>query len=205
MRRKGKLKSWNDQKGFGFITPADGGKDVFLHISAFRNRDRRPEIGQFVTYGLATDKQGRPRAVKATLPGDRLSPEKSRKVGSGGVIFAGFFLAIVALSVVIGKAPAIIFGLYLAASLVTFFVYSMDKSAAKSGGWRTAETTLHGLSIIGGWPGAMIAQQTQRHKSKKERFRIVFWMTVVINCTVFGWRLTSEGANTLQSWIADSM
>ena len=45
--------------------------------------------------------------------------------------------------------------------------------------------TLHGLSLIGGWPGALIAQQVLRHKSRKEEFRFVFWLTVVINVGVF--------------------
>ncbi len=72
MRQKGELRQWNDDRGLGFIVPSDGGKDVFLHISAFGNRDRRPEVGQIVTYALSVDDQGRPRATKATLSGDRL-------------------------------------------------------------------------------------------------------------------------------------
>ena len=103
MRQKGKLRSWNDDKGFGFIVPSDGGKDIFLHISAFSNRDRRPEIGQIVTYALSTDDQGRPRAVTATLPGDRLPIRKRRSGAAGAFIIAGAFLSLVALSVVFLK------------------------------------------------------------------------------------------------------
>jgi hypothetical protein len=42
-------------------------------FSAFSNRSRRPEVGQYVTYTLTADKQGRPRASDATLPGWRSS------------------------------------------------------------------------------------------------------------------------------------
>ena len=74
----------------------------------------------------------------------------------------------------------------------------MDKSAARSGGWRTQESTLHGLSLIGGWPGALIAQQVLRHKSRKEEFRFVFWLTVVINVCVLGWLFTDSGRAVLE-------
>ena len=79
MRVKGKVRSWNDERGFGFIEPSQGGKDVFLHISAFANRERRPEAGQVVSYAVERDEWGRLRAVKATLPGDRLKVPKKKK------------------------------------------------------------------------------------------------------------------------------
>ncbi|MES9852422.1 MAG: cold shock domain-containing protein [Candidatus Thiodiazotropha sp. L084R] len=42
MKKKGKISSWNDDKGFGFIVPLDGGNRTFVHIKAFANRARRP-------------------------------------------------------------------------------------------------------------------------------------------------------------------
>jgi uncharacterized membrane protein YsdA (DUF1294 family)/cold shock CspA family protein len=204
MRQKGKLRSWNDDRGFGFIVPSEGGKDIFLHISALSNRDRRPEIGQVVTYALSTDDQGRPRATKATLPVDRLPVHKKKKQGAAGaMIIAGVFIALVALSVVAGKLPALILLGYLLISLITFFVYAFDKRAAKDGAWRTKEGTLHLLSLIGGWPGALIAQQKLRHKSKKQSFRSAFWMTVFVNVGIFAWMFTPIGAGTVQSWIGE--
>ncbi|WP_019029355.1 DUF1294 domain-containing protein [Colwellia piezophila] len=73
--------------------------------------------------------------------------------------------------------------LYLAANIMNFFAYALDKSKAKPGTWRTPEITLHLLALIGGWPGAAISQQLLRHKSKKVAFRAVFWLTVMANST----------------------
>lgn len=70
---------------------------------------------------------------------------------------------------------------YAAVSLLTFTMYAIDKSAARTGRWRTPEATLHLLALAGGWPGALLAQQWLRHKSAKQSFRAVFWVTVVLN------------------------
>lgn len=199
MRTKGKLRAWNDEKGFGFIVPSDGGKDVFVHISAFSNRARRPEVGQTVTFALSTDKQGRPRAVKATLPGDTLSRPMKKGGMVEAVIVASAFLVLLAFSVVSHKIPAAIFWVYLAISLITFLWYAFDKTAAKDGTRRTPETTLHWLSLLGGWPGALIAQQTLRHKSRKRSFRVAFWFTVIVNCGFLGWMYTPNGGEAIQS------
>jgi uncharacterized membrane protein YsdA (DUF1294 family)/cold shock CspA family protein len=201
MRIKGKLTSWNEEKGFGFITPMGKGKQTFVHITAFSNRNRRPEVGQVVTYELSSDKQGRPRAIKATLTGDRLPEKTKRSNGFISIVVAVCFLIIVGISVISARIPLHILALYMTASLLTFIMYAWDKSAAKSGEWRTQESTLHLMSLAGGWPGALIAQQKLRHKTKKQSFRLVFWVTVLLNCGTFAWLFTQNGAARLQSLI----
>lgn len=66
-------------------------------------------------------------------------------------------------------------------------MYYRDKSAAKNNEWRTAENSLHLLALVGGWPGALTAQKLLSHKSKKQSFQIIFWMTVALNCGALGW------------------
>jgi uncharacterized membrane protein YsdA (DUF1294 family)/cold shock CspA family protein len=202
MRTKGKITTWNDEKGFGFITPISGGKQVFVHIKAFGNRNRRPEINQLVTYALSSDGAGRPCAIKATMAGDRLPKRVKSPNDSLLVILAVVFLGIVGVSVLTAKLPPLVLAVYIAASLLTFLMYAVDKSAAQKGAWRTQESTLHLLSLVGGWPGALVAQQKLRHKSKKQSFRSVFWVTVLLNCGVFVWLLTPIGAGTLSALIA---
>jgi uncharacterized membrane protein YsdA (DUF1294 family) len=76
---------------------------------------------------------------------------------------------------------------YLIISAVTFIVYALDKSAAKQHRWRIQENTLHLLSLLGGWPGALAAQRILRHKTQKVTFQIVYWATVGFNLAGLIW------------------
>ncbi|WP_353815824.1 DUF1294 domain-containing protein [Agromyces sp. SYSU T00266] len=98
---------------------------------------------------------------------------------SWGVLVA--FAAALAVGLLVGAVPwwlAVWFG---AASLVDVAAYGADKAAARRGAPRVAERTLHLVDLAGGWPGALVAQQAFRHKTRKRSFRRVFWATVVAN------------------------
>ena len=69
MRYQGRVSEWKDDRGFGFIAPNGGGASVFLHISSFSERDRRPAVGNLVTFELTTDERGRPQAKAAQFVG----------------------------------------------------------------------------------------------------------------------------------------
>jgi uncharacterized membrane protein YsdA (DUF1294 family) len=71
--------------------------------------------------------------------------------------------------------------LYVVMSVITFVIYARDKSAAGTRRRRVPENTLQLLSLLCGWPGALLAQRTLRHKTRKTRFLVVFWMVVVLN------------------------
>lgn len=197
MRTKGTLTSWNDERRFGFITPIGGGGRVFVHISAFANRDRRPQLNQVVTYTLSSDDQGRPRAVEATLAGDRPPTAAFRWRLTPSLTGAAVFLGLVAVLAAAGLVAPMVLGGYLVLSALTFFAYALDKSAARTGAWRTKESTLHLLSLAGGWPGALLAQRRLRHKTRKGSFQFVFWATVVANLGIFLWLLTPMGREAL--------
>ena len=190
MRIKGKIATWHDDKGYGFVAPLSGDKQVFVHIKAFSNRNRRPQVNDIVSFAVSKDRQGRPCAIQATLAGDKLKEKTAQKSNSFSIVFALGFLVVVGISVLTGRLPEFIGIAYAVLSLIAYFVYLWDKSAAKHGDWRTSESALHFLGLAGGWPGALIAQQTLRHKSKKVEFRRVLWATVLINCGVFVWLLT---------------
>ena len=103
------------------------------------------------------------------------------------MLYGALFLAGICLLAARGILPLGILILYLAASLATVVAYRVDKSAAQSGGWRTPESTLHVLALIGGWPGALIAQRVFHHKSQKASFQAAFFATVALNCGALLW------------------
>lgn len=86
---------------------------------------------------------------------------------------------------------------YLILSFVTFGMYAFDKSASRNGRWRVPENNLHALALFGGWPGAMLGQRILRHKTVKQPFRFIFWLTVVINCVATFWLLFPELAHRI--------
>lgn len=62
MDQQGRLTQWNDAKGYGFITPLSRDPRLFVHISQFQQRHRRPSLNDLLTYVVAQDEQGRLRA-----------------------------------------------------------------------------------------------------------------------------------------------
>ena len=191
MHSKGKIISWDDNKGYGFVSPISGEKQIFIHITAFNSRNSTPKVGQDITYSTGSDKNGRPCVIKATIKGNK--PQQNTK-GVTAIIITTFFFLLLAVSVLEHKISPVIFIVYLILSLLTYFTYLNDKSAAAIGTWRTPEKILHLLALAGGWPGALIAQQRFRHKTKKKSFRFIFWVTIVLNCAMYVWLLTNSGS-----------
>lgn len=71
-------------------------------------------------------------------------------------------------------------------ALSAYFLYWKDKRAAVTKMRRVPENTLHLFALLGGWPGAMIAQQQFRHKTQKVKFKRIFWLTVIVNyCALY--------------------
>ena len=77
--------------------------------------------------------------------------------------------------------------LYAGASALCFALYAVDKAAARAGRERLSESMLLSLGFVGGWPGAIVAQQWLRHKTVKRLFRVRFWLSVAANVALFAW------------------
>ncbi|QIL91139.1 DUF1294 domain-containing protein [Microbulbifer sp. SH-1] len=120
--------------------------------------------------------------------------------GSSRPLLVGLaFFGLVVGSTTLGKLPPLVPMLYIFMSLLTYLLYFLDKSAARNGSWRTRESTLHLMSLLGGWPGALLAQQRLRHKTRKQPFRFIFWFTVLGNLGALIWLHSAEGSASLQA------
>ena len=208
MEKRGVLKSWNDGKGFGFIQPEGGGEPLFVHISAMRG-DSRPQVGDNVLYVAGRDAQGRPRAqhmrhaglsldrpairrkpAAARQPAGGNPPKASRRTDAAGIrdlLLKLLIMAALCLLPIWGSLALLGQGMFWVAlayplvSLFSFCQYWLDKQHAQKGRWRTPENSLHIAELLGGWPGALVAQQVFRHKTRKASFQLVFWAIVALH------------------------
>ncbi|MGY4495946.1 DUF1294 domain-containing protein [Pseudomonas sp. TE3610] len=79
-----------------------------------------------------------------------------------------------------GGRPLVL-AVYVLASLVAYGLYWRDKHQARREGQRTPEKLLHAAELLGGWPGALVAQQVFRHKTRKVSYQVVFWLIVLVH------------------------
>jgi uncharacterized membrane protein YsdA (DUF1294 family)/cold shock CspA family protein len=191
MRYQGRITTWKDDRGFGFITPDGSGEEAFVHISSFSNRQRRPVGNDVVSYERHVDEQGRIQAKNVVFAGEQIPI--SRRGSKRAVLAVDFLCAFVA-AVFVGFLPPVVVIIYLVASVVAFCAYAIDKAAARRDARRIPERTLHLIALLGGWPGALVAQRIFRHKTIKASFQRMFWITVVLNCVAVGWLLSPSGA-----------
>ena len=184
MNFKGTVSQWNDDRGFGFITPVAGGQDIFVHVKAFEGQTIRPAIGQSVSFEVETGKDGKKRA-KRVLPAHFAAPYKPQryvetpKFDAFGLLAIAVFVLFYGYAAIVWRVPYWVGGLYLVASIICFLAYALDKSAAIARRRRTSEASLLVLGLLGGWPGAILAQQLLRHKSSKASYQSAFWASVL--------------------------
>lgn len=198
MRAKGKITQWDDAKGFGFIQPMLKGERVFVHVKALQNRTRRPVIGEVVTYSVGKDDRGRAQANAVTFAGEKLIVKAARTSSRWPLLLVFSFITALVVAFALERLPLYIIAAYAVISLFTFISYWLDKRKAQAGRWRIPEANLQFLSLLGGWPGALLAQSYLRHKSQKRDFLIVFWLTVLVNLAVLSW-LTGQGSQLFQA------
>lgn len=134
---------------------------------------------------------GAARAPGARTPGTQAASRRREAAPSSSsslpmALLFTCYAALLGYGVLTARIPHIALGVLLLLNLLTFFVYGFDKNAAETGRWRTAENTLHLLSLVGGWPGAWMAQRLFRHKVRKTSFMTGYWATVLVHLGAVG-------------------
>jgi uncharacterized membrane protein YsdA (DUF1294 family)/cold shock CspA family protein len=190
IRFEGRLKSWTDDRGFGFIEPDQGGQEIFVHIKSLPAGFGRPRLEMRLSFEVELNPQGKKRAANVAIVRSTRAARPARGVpparwGMASRLAIPAFVAIYLGTSAAWGVRAWVALAYLTMSIVCFFAYALDKSAARRGAWRTSESTLLTLGLACGWPGAIFAQQLLRHKSNKPSFRAAFWASVVVNVAGF--------------------
>jgi len=202
---RGKIKTWNDEKGYGFIVSEASTKDIFAHISSFVNRSNTPTIGEAVTFTMDKNSDGKISAKNIHRVSDtqknsstsrnpttsqsrprqkpplKLNYKSTHSIGLLSTVTILSFISYLVYLFLHNKIPIQVLGIYLIMGIITYVAYSMDKSKAIDDDYRTEENTLHIMSLLGGWLGALIAQQRFRHKTTKVPFQVIFKITVILN------------------------
>ena len=183
-RRYGVLTEWNDERGYGFITPSDGGPKVFLHVRSLLPSARHPVVGEVFFYELTADDRGRPRAKEAY----QTVLDEQRRHPFPHSLFRGlarcWLLAVIPPLLLAARTGSLVWGLiaaFVLNSLLTILFYREDKHLAQYKYWRIPEDTLHLWELLCGWPGALYAQHAFRHKRSKTSYMFAFWFCVIFN------------------------
>lgn len=194
LRYQGKLTNWNDKKGFGFVEPNGGGSLSFVHISALRKRSRRPKEGDLIVYEQVKEANGKFKAKNVSLATDRqLKITASRKPSKLGYVVITIFVVALISATLLNLLPTEVLVFYFGASCLAIIAYALDKRSAQNGRWRTPESHLHLLGLLGGWPGAFYAQNKLKHKTSKKAFKQIYWVTAMVNVSVLVWFFSKQG------------
>ncbi len=197
-RYEGRITKFDHERKFGFIKLHTTNKEVFFHIRAFR-AGREPRMGEQVIFDIGQDKNGRPVAIniqealfvakkqqerQIKLQAKRAYTERQeQKHGTLNLMCAfavGFFMVVSVFSL-IGKLPVYLPVYYTWVSSISFIMHYHDKNKAKNNDWRTPESTLHTVDVLGGWIGATFAHKLLNHKAAKADFRVMFYVTIFLN------------------------
>jgi uncharacterized membrane protein YsdA (DUF1294 family)/cold shock CspA family protein len=166
-----RIAEWKTDKGYGWLQWGD--KRVFLHRRDFSGIKQTPEVGEEVGFVLGQDAQGRPCAKNAV-------PTRGYGAGFPSLLLLAALLVMPAIAL---ERVAIegwkIMSYVLGISLITYTVYASDKHRARTKAWRIPEAHLHLLELLGGWPGAWLAQRRLRHKCSKSNYQFVFWLVIL--------------------------
>ena len=139
--------------------------------------------------------------LKRSVPSGRnvqiISLDGGRRLFPAVLVVVAFFVGLA----ILAPAPEWrwFVGFYALMSAISFSLYGLDKRASTRGAWRTSEARLHLVELLGGWPGALLAQRVFRHKTRKTSFLVMFYVAVVANLAALAWILYADSGAVLRA------
>jgi uncharacterized membrane protein YsdA (DUF1294 family)/cold shock CspA family protein len=218
MNKQGTIVRWDAERGFGFVRSPATEVDVFFHVRDYRGGRTPPTQGLSVSYEEihvggkgpramsvqpleAARAQARERARSTARGDDMAAPAARARRGArppyaateirAMLLLVPAYAALLVWAAWTTRLPVPVLLAAPLLSALTFFLYWRDKFAAQRGAWRTPEDLLHLFSLVGGWPGAWLAQRLLRHKSSKSSFRLTYWASVVLHWALLAYWLAS--------------
>lgn len=201
-RLEGSITGWETERGFGWV--AHEGGSLFAHIREFK-KGFLPRVGDEVTFEMGLDPKGRPCAKAVVARRKDVLPSMKAWLKLMPLLVLPFW-ASWTLPVAVWMVPVAM----VPVSVAAWILYRHDKGRAFAGRWRVSETELHGLEFFGGWPGAFLAQQKFRHKTRKFSYQAIFWAIVFLYQVVavdiiLGGLLFYEVEAFLKEWMTPSV
>lgn len=197
-RLQGTISKWEKERGYGWVLCNEG--SVFVHIREFE-KGFLPREGDELTFTLGADPKGRP-----CLKNVRCERKEIVPIGKGVMTLLLLLLLPIVANFKLPISPWILPAVMIIISIAAWATYQYDKKCASEGRWRVSETQLHGLELLGGWPGAFLAQRKFRHKTRKVSYQAIFWAIVFLYQIValdfiLNHRLWAEAALFWTEWI----
>ncbi|WP_070966064.1 DUF1294 domain-containing protein [Vibrio sonorensis] len=183
----GTISEWNRSKGCGYIAVENQKTKIFFNIHDVRGYSREPAVRETVLFKLSSDTAGSLRAVNIERP----------VVFNFSLAMVIWFSTVMGASIALLDYPPVVGMFYLLLSSISYMCYLFDRSAVRLGKNRVPDFLFHLLSLLGGWPGSLLAQSFMHHKYDSLVFKSVFWLTAVINFCFFAWTITEPGEQML--------
>lgn len=155
--------------------------------------------------GGTVEQQQRKRSVRSRRALDR---ERVAAVGSA-IRYRAFKLMVLGLLCALPLAGSLQLALagvfwplaiYIVASIISYLMYRSDKRSAIASRQRIPEKWLHLSEVVGGWPGALVAQQVLRHKTRKLSYQLMFWLIILLHQLFWIYRVLLDG-RALGHWL----
>lgn len=187
-RIQGRLVSWDDERGFGFIEAEGLNAPVFMHVKFLRAKHQRPVAGDVIRFALGRGRDGGPAASDAEILG--APPPPPRKVQRPSMLDVSRLLAAVAILVgatiayAVNVAPLWFPAIYFVMTLGSGIAYWLDKMFAREHRQRVSENMLHFADSFFGIAGGLFAQHVFRHKTRKRSFRAVTRLIFIAHATL---------------------